>query len=155
MTNPLQHLWSDISASLRLQYHLREWLGINVESERISKVQRELTSRIDKINQLGNEAKLEATALVGEEGNARSIQIAIAVQSLQLQIDELSNKGVPDAKQENTPSNPIMAGHTRFTDRKRQYEISKRKPLETETGKQIAENTRLIASGTRKTDSTT
>ena len=77
-----------------------------------------------------------------------------AIQNLQDQIDNLQSIDSPLAKPK--PAEPdrstILSGHIRFSDRKRQYEASKRVPLTTETGKQIEENHRLISSGTRKAE---
>ena len=68
-----------------------------------------------------------------------------AIQNLQDQIDSLQSIDSPLAKPK--PAEPdrstILSGHIRFSDRKRQYEASKRVPLTTETGKQIEENHRL------------
>jgi hypothetical protein len=92
-----------------------------------------------------HDALAEHRAHIAEE----LLRIDDILTSLQSQISALANSPESIAPVKDEPSQ-IMPGHVRFSDRKRNYEASKRKPLITESGKQIAENSRLIASGTRK-----
>jgi hypothetical protein len=108
-----------------------------------------LAKGIEQMNAVITSTDLETRQFVSE-----------AIQNLQQQITELGAPDSPLVKSaadhqggtREATGQPFMPGHVRFSDRKRAYEASKRKPLETSTGKQIEENSRLIASGTRKTE---
>jgi hypothetical protein len=155
----------------KLRAALRLWLGIdtaelNHEVGKLWDLHYEgvklRAQRDDKLRtiEMGQEAVIERfnelnAAMAHVDEDLRRF-VSEQVQSLQQQIDALTAFDGPLAKSDKKSPEPqpsqIMPGHVRFTDRKRRYEWEKRKPLETETGKQIAENERLINSGTRKED---
>ena len=129
--------WRSWISSLRLR--LREWLGVEEHDRMLMATVTDegLKAALDKF-------RAETEAMIGE-----------TEQRLQAQITELGALDGPLAKPTAKPADTKMQmdpGFVRFSDRKRQWEASKRKPLETSTGKQIEENHRLIASGTRKTE---
>lgn len=74
-----------------------------------------------------------------------------SVQGLQDQISDMNLSSSVPVKVVDEPVE-MMSGHVPFSVRKQNYEKSKRAPLQTPTGKQIEDNARLVASGTRKTD---
>jgi hypothetical protein len=68
------------------------------------------------------------------------------LQHLQDQIDELRNVAKPSLPVE-VGDEPIMRGHVRFTQRKKQYEASHRAAQKTPATEQIERNAALIALG--------
>lgn len=89
-------------------------------------------------------------ALSQKQAELQSL-IESSIQNLQSQITALSQMDGPLAgkPKQTEGAMQIMPGMTRFSDRKRNWIAEHRKSLTTEAGKQIEENSRLIASGTR------
>lgn len=151
-----------------LRQGLRQWLGIEeriVEGERIIwnritevwDVHGELRQKLyDETTHLADLIKTLDAGMEGLNGADANLMKLISELSanLQSQISELKNGPVASYGAHESPTEPVQmhAGHVRFSYRKRQYEAEHRRPISTEAGKQIAENARIIASGTRKTD---
>jgi len=122
---------------LKLRDWFFNWLGIDAIKAEIARIHTELPLINERLNKINGE-------------------MAAAIQNLQLQITALTSADGPIAHAKPPEPEPVQMtrGMVRFSDRKRAYEASKRKPVETKAGKQIEENARLIASGTRKVDAT-
>jgi hypothetical protein len=121
----------------KLRHYLRKWLGIATLDKLVDSELIETGRRLDEL-----------------EARPVPYDYSASIQALQEQITSLQSIDSPlvKAKPPDPEQSTILSGHVRFSDRKRAYEASKRLPLTTETGKQIEENHRLIASGTRKTE---
>jgi hypothetical protein len=165
--------WRSWISSLRTR--LRNWLGVAAYEQDIQNGFADLRTRLQNAerdneqlakdlneSERGLYEKLE-TLEAGQNGLEREGKrleglIRETTEGLQAQIVELGSTSGPlvnaPKKFADEPKTLIDPGFVRFSDRKRQYEASKRRPLETATGKQIEENRRLIASGTRKADAT-
>jgi hypothetical protein len=137
-----------LSLRARLRQWLRNWLGIEANYDLFANAIRrngeEVIGRIEDLKE----------AVIDRDQQTRQF-VSEAIQNLQQQLNDLASVDGPLAKPEK-PSDPkpqqATAGHLRFTDRRRAYEFSKRGAKDTPVGQQIAENDRLIASGTRKAD---
>jgi hypothetical protein len=150
---------------------LRNWLGVAAYEQEIQNGFAELRTRLqnderdnERLAKDLNESehglyeKLE-TLEAGQNGLEREGKrleglIRETGEGLQAQIVELGSVNGPlvnPAKltAENKPQQ-IDPGFRRFTSRKKDWEAAHRKPLEAPAAKQIEENSRLIASGTRK-----
>lgn len=148
--------WNSVKWSLRLR--LRRWLGVGESSERIDELAKDvakLRSQVQDVHQIYKDRFTTLDAGM-ERLNASDCSleklIASTAQDLQGQISEIISPDGPIAQTRPPAEEPVQmhAGHVRFSDRKRQYEAEHRRPISTEAGKQIAENARIIASGTRK-----
>jgi hypothetical protein len=140
----------------RLREWLRNWLGIKAESDAHASEYRTLRREMDEYEKRIDKKLGELAELIGSFAETAQENLAETAQNLQTQITDLQSpdgplaKPKPKAKDED--QNMVMPGHTRFSQRKREWERKHALPLKTETTKQIEENTRLIASGTRKTE---
>jgi hypothetical protein len=148
----------------RFRQWFRNWLGIKPElqlvdaqehwtlCDDVKRLDSDLGACGERINQLQESFRtLDAgmTAL-NEKDLALERQIGESIQALQIQLTEF-NRQLPKITIGPDPAEvEIMGGHRRFSDRKKDYEAKHRKPVLTETAKQIADNQRKIASGERK-----
>jgi hypothetical protein len=142
----------------RLKQWLRDWLGITRHDDHQRK---EIAGVERKLDALSAQLLGDPNSLVPNWKNDVSRELKqlrddvdSATQNLQEQITELK---LPDAVSHAKPKETddkvqIDPGFRRFSQRKRDYEQANRTPELTEVGRQIAENARLIASGTRQAD---
>jgi hypothetical protein len=144
-------LYSDATYRWQPRKWLRAWLGIE---DPIST--QDLKNAVDETFRAICQPIIDRLAKLEAEVRGLEQSLSDTAQGLQMQITELGAPSGPIATKK--PSDPepamVMPGHIRFSDRKHQYEASKRKPLTTPAGEQIEANSRLIASGTRRTDET-
>lgn len=148
--------WYSVKWSLRLR--LRRWLGVGESSGRIDELARDvakLRSQVQDVHQIYKDRfnTLDAgmEGLNGADANLMKLISELSA-NLQSQISELKNGPLAIYGAPESPTEPVQmhAGHVRFSDKKRNWEAEHRRPISTEAGKQIAENARIIASGTRK-----
>jgi hypothetical protein len=151
----------------RLVEKLRGWLEIEAPQggriDKFNKLMEQLNRRmiayetdcgdLIQLREKLHTLELGQDALAQKDSELESL-IGRTAQDLQSQITALGSVESPLAKVKPPEEEPIqvMPGHQRWSDRKRAYEASKRKPLITQTGQQIADNARLIAAGVRKSD---
>ncbi len=150
----------------KLRNWILNWLGVDASIASVERrMKQAVQSAADELHGKIDATRKEAYAAISkhaeqlyaiESANANAVsriaQMELdgpqAIQALQEQITAL---GASPSKPKPGDDEPqMLSGHVRFTDRKKQYEASKRVPPMNETGKQIAENVRLIASGARK-----
>lgn len=148
--------WNSVKWNLRLR--LRRWLGVGESSGRIDELARDvakLRSQVQDVHQIYKDRFTTLDAgmeRLNASDDSLEKLIASTAQDLQGQISDITSPDGPIAQAKPLAEEPVQmhAGHVRFSDRKRQYEADHRRPISTEAGKQIAENARIIASGTRK-----
>lgn len=161
---------------------LREWLGIAAHEEDIrlgfadlrarmqyaeqdnerqardlNEIDSRLAERIDKV-ETGQGAlakgleQINAALTTGDERLRGELEgIADNLQAQIVELGKLPLDAAPKPKEVDGKTQ-IDPGFRRFTSRKKDWERAHAQPKTTETGKQIEENHRLIASGTRKTE---
>jgi hypothetical protein len=144
MKNWLLELYRDTLSWWQPRVWLRQWLGVVDYTGELKRIE----FRVDQVNFARGKDKLDAES---KETELRQ-EFETALQSFQDQITELKAPDGPLAtKKAPEPEPPaVMPGFRRFSTRKREYEAAHAVPLQTEVGKQIETNNKLIASGTRK-----